>query len=536
VDDWVDAVAQPPAARPPAARPPTVEWELPAYVAPPAPKKPKRSQRLGVAVGVVAVLATATFAVRALSAGDGAGTPQAAVRQLFDAIGNEDLIGVMEALPPGERDAIKDGVVDVADELQRLGIVSDTLELTSIAGIDFAIDGLQLADDVLGDGIAAVTFTGGTITTTTIGSAVPIGPVLRHLIEVGDGDATIEDSTTTDDLAESDARLVTIREGGGWHVSLYYSLAEGARSGGDAPVPDFGHGVAATGADTPDGVVRALIDSAAALDLEAVIAMLPPDEMRALQDYAPLFLDDADEAIADARDKGLSITVDSLGLTASGESDTRRVTVDDYTVSVEYDGEEFDIAYDGECTTFDGSDDLFDEDFGLSVGGPMCTGTAKDVADAGLLGSVAAGGVGGAVVVVERDGRWFVSPTRTAFDIVLGFLQAIDRSTLEDADDVFSLLFGNSFNFGGFESDGGGFETVDPADLADPVPPTDLGDDAELNALAHQCFEGDMTACEDLYFSSPFDSPYEDYGVSCGGRIPEGAPGPCSVVLGERAP
>jgi hypothetical protein len=51
--------------------------------------------------------------------------------------------------------------------------------------------------------------------------------------------------------------------------------------------------------------------------------------------------------------------------------------------------------------------------------------------------------------------------------------------------------------------------------------PEGLGDDPALDELAQQCHDGDMQACDDLYLQSDFDSEYEDYGNTCGGRFPD---------------
>ena len=40
-----------------------------------------------------------------------------------------------------------------------------------------------------------------------------------------------------------------------------------------------------------------------------------------------------------------------------------------------------------------------------------------------------------------------------------------------------------------------------------------------LDALWDACEEGDGQACDDLYFQSPFDSEYEEFGKTCGGRL-----------------
>ena len=47
------------------------------------------------------------------------------------------------------------------------------------------------------------------------------------------------------------------------------------------------------GADTPEGAVQAIFDAVDDLDLEALIADLNPNEAGALQRYAPMFIDDA---------------------------------------------------------------------------------------------------------------------------------------------------------------------------------------------------------------------------------------------------
>lgn len=59
--------------------------------------------------------------------------------------------------------------------------------------------------------------------------------------------------------------------------------------------------------------------------------------------------------------------------------------------------------------------------------------------------------------------------------------------------------------------------TLDVAE-SEPTAPGDLGDDAELDALAGDCFDGDVAACDQLFFESPAGSDYEAYGDSCGGR------------------
>ncbi len=65
----------------------------------------------------------------------------------------------------------------------------------------------------------------------------------------------------------------------------------------------------------------------------------------------------------------------------------------------------------------------------------------------------------------------------------------------------------------------------DPTASGDIPPPGEepdgLGSDEALNELAQNCYDGDMGACDDLFFDAEEDSTYESYGDSCAGRQPE---------------
>ena len=52
--------------------------------------------------------------------------------------------------------------------------------------------------------------------------------------------------------------------------------------------------------------------------------------------------------------------------------------------------------------------------------------------------------------------------------------------------------------------------------------PQGYGDDADLDALWDSCGGGDGDACDELFFSSPVGSAYEDFGDTCGGLFEAG--------------
>jgi hypothetical protein len=51
------------------------------------------------------------------------------------------------------------------------------------------------------------------------------------------------------------------------------------------------------------------------------------------------------------------------------------------------------------------------------------------------------------------------------------------------------------------------------------------GDNEGCDALYDECEDGDMHACNDLYFAAAIGSDYEEFGGTCGGRIESGDPG-----------
>lgn len=69
-------------------------------------------------------------------------------------------------------------------------------------------------------------------------------------------------------------------------------------------------------------------------------------------------------------------------------------------------------------------------------------------------------------------------------------------------------------------------------DLPDADSSSGLGDNATFDALAADCEDGDLGACDDLYLQTAVGSDYEAYGSTCGGRI---APvqGMCEEELGQ---
>jgi hypothetical protein len=157
--------------------------------------------------------------------------------------------------------------------------------------------------------------------------------------------------------------------------------------------------------------VKAFADATAAYNLEQLIALTPPQEMRALHDYAPLFLTGAREATSQLKDNtGLVITITRLDLDPSGDGDRRSVAVTGFAAHVESNDGSGDVDFDGKCFTVTG--DLAKD---LPNGTQKsCTGDISPaVADLGLDDLAGRVGQPLTITVVKEDGKWYVSPIGT---------------------------------------------------------------------------------------------------------------------------
>jgi hypothetical protein len=196
-------------------------------------------------IGVLALLGGGIFAVLAL-AGDDEGTPEEAVQRLFRAVADEDVLGAMAALPPSERDPLREAVPEIANQLERLQILSPDFTLEKIKGVDLDLQGVDLSSHPIGEGVSAVTINGGRASYRVVPADLPLGSFLKELL----GDLPTEPQTGSDTIKANAASddIVTIKEDGRWYVSLNYTIAEQIRREAGAKVPDFGKGLQPHGA------------------------------------------------------------------------------------------------------------------------------------------------------------------------------------------------------------------------------------------------------------------------------------------------
>lgn len=420
--------------RPTPERPmPPPDQSMTAYVAPSAEtiiaQEPPRRARFHVwlIVAILALAAGGLFAWRNIAgSGSGSSTPEGAVRALFDAAQNEDTLGVLASLLPSERESFQEPLEQIRNELVRLGILSADASLSGVPGLDLRFENLTFKTTTLADGFAFVEATGGTVHSSVDPTKLPFGKFLRDTA----GAALPQRRTTTSEpVADQDASMVAVQDGGKWYASIWYSVAESARRDAGAPLPSFGKGIAAQGSSSPEGAVRALVTALTKLDVRGMIALTPPDEMRALHDYASIFISAADAAASEARSH-VRVQVRKLDLTSERQGAQAIVKIAHVEFAVSAADGSFSVNFDGRC--FSGK--------GLPFEAPrICTDELAQQApfpprqaDLGFI-------------VVQSGGQWFISPTRTVLGAVTASLRAL---TPQDLDQIRQMLTG-LMGFGG---------------------------------------------------------------------------------------
>jgi len=433
-------VPQPGSTPPP---PPSGDATAALEPATPAPSR-SRGKVIAASVGAVAVIAAGIFAITRFTsdrAEGGASSPEEAGLDMMTALENEDLLGVIDVLLPGERDTMRDPARKLVSELRRIEVLSGDADLSSVGGLDVVVEDVSVdVDETNVEDIALirVNFEG---TASVDGEALPIGDLILDNAEVERAALDVDAAPTT----EVALPLVAVREEGRWYVSAFYSVAELARQQArpESEIPT--EGVAPIGAESPEEAVDGMIQAVIELNLEGVVARLNPDEFEALQRYAPLFLDDAqrdlDEAVAEA---DVDIEVTGIEYDVTGDGDTRQVLPTAFTVEASAEGESATIELTDGCVLIDSDEqtvntcelvddlpeleDIFDD--------PQPVQNFLDQLEATFSDFDAPG-----IVVKEVDGGWYVSPMATGAAAMLSVVRALDRDEIENLQESFADAF-----------------------------------------------------------------------------------------------
>jgi hypothetical protein len=184
--------------------------------------------------------------------------------------------------------------------------------------------------------------------------------------------------------------------------------------------------------------------------------------MRVMYDYSTLFLADADKEAAQAKQDGYHGKVDRLDLRTDGDGSTRRVYATGFDATFGDKSSDVRVTFDGQCyqakeTKLEqprssnnrsySSSPPFDgqvcRDGTVKSNGTTAPKSSSNVTPFGAFGSGDATNVG--VTVVEVDGKWYVSPTRTILDALLIGLHNLQRQDLEKVIDFFDGMSSSTF-------------------------------------------------------------------------------------------
>lgn len=399
----------------------------------------KMSMRVGF-VGVVAVAVLGGFAAEtALIEPAGPQSPEEALEQFFEAAGNEDLIGMAETLLPSEREAFIDPTRAITDEVERLEIFGEAVEIDTLGTLDITVEGLTVASSSLAEGFAIVSPTGGTISVAGSTDDLPLARVLSDW--VGDDPKDLGESI---DLSRaSDRRLVAVEHEGSWYLSLTYTWVESLR--GQGPLPAFGAGLTPVGGDTPEQAIQNFFAEVVEADLSGVLTQLDPHEMRAVYDYAPLFLENGqaalDEVVDGLHHNGATWEISDLELRSEERRGRTVVLIDGIRISGSFGDNTASIEFRDHCVSLKARGTDLGETNEL-----LCQGDDVDQVDEldalpeflGSLEDIEFDTAG--VTVVERDGRWYISTVPSVLYLYVDVLVALDPGDVENLNEGFREL------------------------------------------------------------------------------------------------
>lgn len=441
----------------------------------PATSTRSRWMGRGLAVGAAALLmgGGGYLAINAASADGGAESPSGALDGVLSSLSDEDFIGAAEFVEPAERETMVDAGFDVIEELVRLEVFGDDLDLSAVDGIDLDFSDVVIRSEQIRPGLAHLFVDGGNFSGAFDGGEVPFGSLVTDRVD----QETLDVETTESSAMEpTDTPIVAVERDGRWYLSLWYTVAENARLELGQPLPDPALRPVAIGGDSPEDAIERMVAAAVEVDLAAMIGLMDPEEAAALYDYAPLFLDDgqsvADELLNEARLEGWQWSVDSLELSSTRDGRLASVVVDgmslratgpdgrfemDYsgnasTIVFEGDGIEVEIVSDLDCVTT-----TIDDGYGAQTD-QFCTSDLESVGGFDMLTTGAFANLqqlpAPGVVVREVGGRWYVSPLRTGSQLMIDALRNIEPDALAETVDALAEFAQDPFGINSGALDG----------------------------------------------------------------------------------
>jgi hypothetical protein len=254
---------------------------------------PKRQQGLliGIVVAVVVVIAAGigTWVAVHRGSGVGSGSPQDAATKLVTDVGNDDLLGVVNDLPPNESALLRGTLNDAAAQLKRLQVVKPGVSAQAATGLSLHASGIQFdtgAVQQVNGHIAITKLVAGKI---TFGAGLTSDQYTDSFLHAAfPGGKPTAGQGTTVDIAQTVKRLghpigiATVKVNGRWYPSLFYTIAEASLEAANQQWPSTT--IAPIGADVPNEAAEDFLQAVLNSDAQNAIARTSPDEMAVLHD------------------------------------------------------------------------------------------------------------------------------------------------------------------------------------------------------------------------------------------------------------
>ncbi|TWP46750.1 flagellar basal body protein FliL [Lentzea tibetensis] len=406
--------------------------------------EPPKKKRTGLVItALVAVLllvggAVTYFAVirSGTTAASGQDTPKLAAEKLITSLGSGDIIGVMSGLAPAEASLSKDYTEAVVKEAKRLEILKADADPNKVSGVEFKSEGIKFdeaAAEKINDKLTINKLTEGKITVTSDAKKIPLTDKIVQAL--GAKLETGPQTETLDITAEVKKRgkpigIATINVDGEWYPSAFYTVANIALEEENLKWP--AQGIAPAGAASAGDAAKQIVEASLEGNIEKVIALLPPDEMGVLQAAGPVILEQVGKVPATGA-KLIALETDVKDVTGGKQATIKKLTI-------EAEGSKFDISRSGDCYTVEAegkSQKLCANEITELVqqqGGKDIPAAAVDVIGR-IAGQVMKDGVG--VVATEVDGKWYVSPIRTYYELALTLFRGLDP---KDVDELLKVM------------------------------------------------------------------------------------------------
>ena len=411
----------------------------PAYYPPQGqPRPPKRSRRglvIGIVIAVLVVAGGTAATVWALNRGIQAGsaTPQAAIEKLATDVSTGDVLGIQSDVAPAEAAALKDVTTDGTNQMKRLQIENpgyrpQSPAVNATAGL--SASGLSIDDNdaqTINDHLVINKLVGGTITLSPkldgnmftqqfLNAAFPNGLPKQHpnTIDIG---AVVRQTGQP-------VRIATIKVGGGWYTSVFYTAADYALESARQPWPTAA--LPAIGATSADAAVRQFASALLRADYRTAIELTDPTEMAVLHDAGPAILDRLHKPAPTGvniqnitfTDKPVAGGVDAVvrSATLTQGADTIELSQRNgcYAVSDQASGEQRTLC----------AGDFANEMQSDLDGLPPAVGTALQHLTSGVLTS------GAGLVSTETGGKWYVSPVRSAGALLVAMVSGLQPADI----------------------------------------------------------------------------------------------------------